>query len=390
LALAMSLVGGCGLENPQKVEAHQRWSRTRASVICGVGAEHLKVGDLDKARSRAAEALSLDEQCVPALVLMGKVLLGRGRYVSAEKHFRKAETFAPGQAEIPYLVGVALEKRGEYAEALKAYQKARALAPSNDAYVTASVEVLVSAGKPQLALELLEKRLERSDGEMSMLALAGELAMLVGDPGKSAEYYRRCLDVEPNHVAAREGLAKANFFLGDHAAALVDLQALAQHDGYKDQVSWLYIMIGDCHMAADRPAAAQEAYRTAARIDPGDERIWMALAKASLACGESAEAARAARQALALGEDDTEATMVLACAALDRGDGQGASRLMERVARKRPDDPTVLCMLGRCRAALGRDEEAAGYYVQALRADPDHRLAKRLLAATALREEPRR
>ncbi len=386
LVLAAGLLGGCGPENAQKIEAHERWSQTRAGMACGIGTEHLKVGDLGKARARADEALSMDPECVPALVLMGKVLLAQGRYVSAAEHFGKAEALAPRRAEIPYLIGAALEKRGNHEEALAAYQKARALDPTNDAYVTASAEVLVSAGKPQLALELLEQRLERSDGDLSMLALAGEMAMLVGQPDKSVQYYQRCLDVQPDHVGAQEGMAKAAFFSGDYAAALIDLEALAERDGDKDKASWIYIMTGDCHMAANRPSAARGAYRAAARIDPGDGRIWLALAKASLACGDSAGAARAARQGLALGDDGWEATMVLACAALARGDSEGAWRLMERVAKRRPDDPTVLCMLGRCRQAEGRDDEAVSYYMKALKADPDHPLAKRLLAQTALNE----
>ena len=387
LVLTGSLLAGCGPQNTQREQAYQRWSRTRAVVICEVGEKHLKTGDLANARDRAAEALSLDGQCVPALLLMGKVSMERGRYVAAEECLRKAAEVAPERAEIPYLIGAALEKRGKYDEALAAYQKARALAPSNDAYVTASAEVLVSGGKCQLALELLEARLDRSDGELAMLALAVELAMLVGDPGKSGEYYRRCLDLEPGHPAAREGLAKANYFGGDYAAALVDLKAIAADKTGGGPTSWVYLMMGDCHLAANRPEAARRAYRDAVRVDPADPQIWTTLAKASLACDDPGEAARAARQAMALGGDAVEATIVLACAALARGDAAGATTMMNRVAKQRGDDPTVLCMLGRCSAAQGRDDEAVRFYTRALRADPDHPLARQLMASAALAAE---
>ncbi|HET6428449.1 MAG TPA: tetratricopeptide repeat protein [Phycisphaerae bacterium] len=387
LALTALLLAGCGLENTQKEQAHQRWSTTRAAVICGVGEQHLKSGDLTKAGDRAAEALSLDEKCMPALVLMGRVQLEKGRYAAAEEQFHKAEALAPRHPDIPYLIGVSLEKRGKFDEALEAYQKAGALAPSNDASVIASAEVLVSSGKCQLALELLEARLERSEDELSMLALAGELAMLVGDPGKSADYYRRCLDLEPGHFGAREGLAKANFFGGHYAAALVDLQAIAADKVGGAPSSWVHLMIGDCHMAGNRPEEARRAYREAVRVDPTDAQIWMTLAKASLACDDPAEAARAARQAMSLGGDAVEATVVLACAALARGDPAAAAKLMERVAEQRGDDPTVLCMMGRCRAAQGRHDEAVRFYTRALRADPDHPLAKQLMASVALKDE---
>jgi len=380
-ALAALVLAGCGLHNAQKELADQRWRQARAVVNCDLGEKYLKTGELAEAQNAAAEALSLDGKCVPALVLMGRVLMEKGRYVAAEEYFRKAGELAPKRAEIPYLIGAALEKRGKGAEALEAYQKASALDPACDAYVTASAEVLVSLGKCELAFELLDVRLAHSDGELSMLALAGELAMLVGDPDKSAQYYRRCLDMKPGHLGAREGLAKANFFGGHYPAALADLKVIAADKTDGGPASWVYLMIGDCQMAADRPGEARQAYRDAVRVDADDPRVWMALAKASLACDDPAESSSAARKAMALGGDAVEATLVLACAALAGGDAAGAAKLVDRVLKQRPDDPTALCIMGRCRAAQGHVDEAVGFYTRALRADPNRPLARQLMAS---------
>jgi len=382
--LIAALAGGCNFKNKQRIAAHQRWDQTRARVMCSVGTQHLKVGDLAKAEDSASKALALDPDCGPALVLLGKVLLEKGRYLQAEKHLREAELGSPDNAEVPYLLGVALEKRGRYTEALKCYQKARALAPANDAYVLASAEVLVAAGKPKLALELLTARLERTDGEAPMLALAGEVALLVDQPGRAGEFFRRCLDVAPEALGAREGLAKASFFARQYAQALAALKELSADEDYKEKVSWVYIMSGHCQMALNRPRQAWESYRVASQIDPAEANIWTCLAKAGLAAGDARAAEQAARRALALTADDADATVALAYAMLAQGRGADAAEMLTRAARTHREDPVVLCVLGRCYEAVGRKADAAKCYVQALRADPEHELAKKLLASAGI------
>ncbi|KPK86308.1 MAG: hypothetical protein AMJ81_01640 [Phycisphaerae bacterium SM23_33] len=386
LVLVAVIIGGCGVDNQsqQRVEAYQRYHQARAQAITSVGSEHLKVGDLDKAGSSAGEALALDKDSVSARILLGKVLLEKGRYAEAAEQLRQAETSAPENAEIPYLLGVALEKRGEYAEALNAYQKARALDPVNEAYVTASAEALTAWGKPQLALELLETRLERTEGNASMLALAGELAMLVAEPVKAARFYQHCLDANAADWAAREGLAKAYFFAGQYVESLETLKQLAAQPAYCDKASWVYIVIGDCHMALDRPRDACLAYETASRIEPADVPVWVALAKARMAADDAKRAASAARQALALEQDCADAKLVLAWAMLSQGNSGDAAKILAEEAKKDPEDATLLCMLGRCYASMGRKDRAVSCYVQALRCDPGHRLAKTLLATTGL------
>jgi tetratricopeptide (TPR) repeat protein len=382
LALVAVIIGGCNLKNEQRIEAYQRWYRARASVIASLGEEHLKAGDLDKAKARANEALTLDDQCVPGRMLLAKVLLESGRYGEAAEQLRRAQKDAPDNAEIPHLLGVALEKRRDYAEALKAYDKARALDPSNDAYVTASAEAMVAWGKPELALELLETRLERTDGSLPMLALAGELAMLLREPEKAAGFYQGYLDLSPRNLSAREGLAKALFFAGKYAGSLGSLTQLSQDPQYRDKASWVYIMTGDCHMALNRPREARSAYQTATQIDPEDARVWVCLAQAAAATGDADWAMMAARRATALDPDYPGAKLVLAYALMMDGQPARAAKILAAQAKKKPKDTTVLCMLGRCYASMGRRDEAVSCYVKALRSDPQHRLAKRLLAAS--------
>jgi len=370
------LLAGCNFHGKHKAEAYQRWHQARSRVICSVAAEHLKVGQLDKAGTKALEAIRLDGNYLPAHIVLTKVRLEQGRYADALAQLVKAGPLDPKNAEIPYLRGVAQEKRGENVEALKAYQQARALDASNDAYAMASAEVLVAMGRPRQALELLKARLAHRDGNAAMLALAGELAMLVDAPGEGAEFFRRALDACPKSTSLLESLAKAYFFAERYDKAVETLTELLAH---QDKAGWIYLMMGTCHMRLKRPLDARRAYQAGTDVAPDQAPLWVCLAQAALVLNDAPRAIVAARRALALGEC-LEASAVLGYAMLREGKPKGAAQVLGEVARKRPDDATVWCALGRCYAAQGRDDQAASCYVRALRSDPEHRLARALLA----------
>ncbi len=393
-AMVIGLLCGCQhplrLKNEGKTQAYERWSQARARVTTGVAEEHLKVEQLEKAEASAREALALHQDYVPARLVLAKVLLRQGNYAGAIEELRIVEVMKSNDPEVAYLVGTAQEKRGELQEALKAYQKARALDPSSDAYVAASVEVLVQMNQPARALELLEARLSRRDASAGLLGLAGEVASMMGLHKQAAGYFQACLDAAPDSPSAREGAAKSHFFAGNYAEALELLGTLRDQPEYREKASWVHLMIGDCHMTLNHPQKARDAYQEAAGIEPQAGRVWASLAKAALALGDVPGATRAARQAVSLGAEGVEASLVLAYGLRQQGDVRGAIELLDAADRKHPNNATVLCMLGRCYENIGRSDEAASCYLKVLRGDPNHALARRLLATTGVRspQEP--
>ncbi len=378
LLLAVAVISGCEEPGLQRAEAYKRYHETRSLMVYGVATECFKVGDLDKAYANTVQAIGLDENYVPARVLLAKVLLERARYTRALKELDKAEKLAPGSAEVVFLRGVAFEKLRQFPEALKCYQKARVLDEENANYVTASAEVLVSMGKSRSALELLKTRLSRDDTDQTTLALAGELAMLVGEPAEAAEFFQHCLDGDPQNLTVREELARAHFLAGNYVEALAVLEKLAAHPVYRDKVAWVRIMMGNSYLALKRPRQARDAYRTATVIEPEEPRAWSSLAKATMALGDLTGTVRAARRALDVGGECLEATTLLGYALLRQGRAAEAKRLLAGAVASYPKDPVLLCTLGRCYEALGRDDQAVACYENVLQSHPDHTLAKAL------------
>ncbi len=420
ILLAMVVAfSGCNFMHKQKVKSYKEWHQARSQIICSVGEEHFKAGSLDKAQSCAMESLSMNSDYLPARMLLAKVLLGRGRYEAAAEQLQKAETLLvtpksdadahPMGAEIAYLLGEALERSGKYAEALQCYQKSRAMDPSNDAYVMASAEVLVSMGQPKGALELLEVRLQRigASSEPPMLILAGEVAMLAGDYAMAADFFQQCLDMSNDRDSdpqgtgkpgrsVRESLAKAYFFAGNYRQTIESLKQIPDNvatatgsESSPARRGWVRIMMGDSYMALNRPRDAKAEYESAVTIEPGDWPVWLSLAKAAVADGDTRRGISAGLRALELADDHMSAggnkgrleiSVVTAYAMLMENRPEDAMKILATSARENPDDPMLWCMLGRCYLAKGQSDRAAACYMAALREDPDNHLAKNLLA----------
>jgi len=414
LVAFIAVLGGCNIKkifHDEKVKNRREWYQARAKIIYGVGMEHLKAGSFDKARSSAIEAIKLDANYVPARVLLAKVLLEDGDNDAAIEQLRRAEALSPGDAEAVYLLGQAFERKGKFIQALKQYQKARALDPAKDAYVMASANVLVLMGRTKEALELLDMRLSRTIGNPAMLLLAGEIAMLNHSPEKAADFFQRCLDQEPNSLAVRESLAKAEFFSHHYADALSHLRIIDQqiqkmqasrqdnsgtHQSFhREKKSWVYLMMGDCYMAMNQPWRARRSYEKACQIDPEDWRVWVSLAKSNVAIGPDylQDAIISARRALGLNSQSIEAAVILIDALLQQWNSvnrshpgsicQDAMKVIVPLMQKHPNDPILWCMLGRCYAAGGFPRKAAACYSSALRIDPNNPLAKSLLGNTS-------
>ncbi len=365
----------------ERAAAKQRWQSARAVVICGVGNEYLKVGELDKAQANAEEALHLQEDMLAGRILLAKVHLEKGRYGEAAAELQKAQALAPHSAQIPYLMGIALEKRGQWDDALESYRQAMAMDESNNAYVMATAEVLVAKGQPKEAFSLLSVRLAKTEGEAGMLSLTGEAALQADEPAKAAEFYQRALDLRKDDLTMREGLAKSHYFAGHYNDALVQLRKLAENVEYKDKVGWVYSMMGDCLLAIGRTADAKSAYELASRLNPGEAQVWVGLAKTALAVKDNDRATLSAKRALAIEPTLAEGSLLLGYAMFRQGQIDGAIQVLETGAKQHPEDSLIRCALGRCYEAKGLNARATDCYAQALKSDPDSALAKGLLAS---------
>ena len=380
LAVMAVVLGGCG-KNERRVEAYKRWYGTRAKALFGLAHEHLRVGQLDKARNKAQEALALDPEFAPARILLGKIYIEQGHYKPGSEQLEAVRAKHPENPEVVYLLAVAWEKQGRLEEALAGYQKAHALQRENLSCVTAAGEVMVAMGRTAEAGVYIEGYLAEAPDEPALHELAGRVAMMNHDYSKAAERLAKACEIDYKNTRYSESLGRAQFLAGRHGEALETFKALMSREGYTPQ-AWLHTKIGDCYMALGRPTAARDAYYRAREIKGDDAETWADIAKAALALGDDVRATLAAREALRVDESHAEATLVLGYALIRNGQAPEARRTLTGMLGRFRDNATFLCLLGRACAAGGDDEAARRYYRQAAQIEPENDLPKTLLVGS--------
>jgi len=385
-ATAALLLAGTGCVDKTQQEskslAYQRWYKTRAKMLYGVGKEHLRVGQLDRAKNKAREALSLDAENLHARMLLGKVHIEKGEYPQAVTELARTVQQQPKSDEAVYLLAVALERADRFEEALTNYRRAYALNPKNVSALQASAEVLVAMGRLEEAGRFIEGYLVEAGDSPAMSETAGRIAMMQKRYDRAAEHLRKACDLADGNVAYLEALARAEFMAGQYEQACGSLKSLTRQEGYAG-AAWVYTMLGDCYVGLGNPRNARDAYQVATERRPEDPGAWVNLAKAALDLGDMARAMLSARRALELAPNRLDATITLGYAMIRGGQAQNAVDLLARAAARHQKDGMLQCVLGWAYAETGNAAQARLCYQRAVQLEPNGRLARELLAGRA-------
>ena len=377
LLLIIATLAGCG-PNKGRVEAYKRWYHTRANMLYGVALEHFKIGQLDKARNKSQEALSLSAKFVAARILLGKVYIEQGHYKLAIRELSHLREENPQNAEAIYLLAVAQEKDGQLPEALINYRQAYTLDRSNVSCITAAGEVLVAMGHLKEAQLYIEGYFDQADNEPALYELAGRLATMHRQYDKAVEYFRRARDIDYKNTCYHESLARVQFMAEQYSPALETFKELLETEGYT-AAAWVHSTMGDCYMVLGRPRNARDSYYMARHIKGDDPAVWVDVAKAALALNDAPRAILSAREALRLDETNLEAYMALGYALLRDGQTDSAMQELSKAVKLHPSNSMLQCLLGRAYAAGGNRVAARGCYQAALRLEPGNKLAETLM-----------
>ncbi|HUS91860.1 MAG TPA: tetratricopeptide repeat protein [Phycisphaerae bacterium] len=381
-AIVLAAASGCeGVDfSEKKQEAQKRWFNARARVLYRLAENRFSSGELKEAASSATQALVLQPDYDKPMLLLAKIEIEEGKYSAAIARLREIERARPDSSEVAYLLGAAQEKGGLLSDALANYRRAYALDESNLGAVKAAAEVLTAMGDVRPAQLHVESYLPKAKDDPGMYELAGRLALMTNDFDRAVEYLERARDLDPRNTRYAEMLARAQYSVGRHADAIDTLTELT---GRREQkaATWVYLMLGDCHLALGKAHQAFDAYFSASEQAPEDPAVWVALARSALAMKDASRAALAAQRALALAPGELDATLLLGYALLREGRPGEAIEVLRPAADQHPKSATVRCLLGRAFSAGGNVAEAIRWYTSALSVDPGNELARELLAA---------
>ncbi|MEM8874488.1 MAG: tetratricopeptide repeat protein [Planctomycetota bacterium] len=381
ITLALVLAAGCadGVKPQQAASeaANQRWNAARSGVLLSLAEDQFESGDLAKSRLTADEALTLNPGDARLLTLRARIAIEEGKLENADADLTAALELSPDNAESHYLAGIVDQRWQRPDAALGHYEAASRLEADEPAYLLAHAEALVSVGRDDEALHILQDRVVHFEHSAPVRSAVAELHMRRGDFALAAEMYRHASVLDRDDLQLRERLALATFQAGQMREAELELSRLLKDPAFAERAD-LWLAYGEALLAVGQFRDGRDAFLTVTRLAPRGVPGWAGLTKASLELGDGRRAVGAARQVETLEPDNPESHLLLGLSAQLNGDHEQALAAYRFAARLDPSDPLPACLEGRLLQIRGDIAAAAESFARALDIDPDDPLARQL------------
>jgi len=211
-------------------------------------------------------ALEIRPDFAEALNRLGVVLGNLGQWDEARDYFSHAVTVKPDFAEAYNNLGVASHEKGDFAQAVLCAERAVQLRPDYAAAFVTLGNACRAQNKNAQARIGYEKALAIDPGSAGARNNLGLILLEAeGDSDAAAECFRKVLDLQPDHVAARTHLGITFCRKGDFAQGISCFeQALGLQPDYREALNNL----GNAYRAVGKNEVAITAYRQAVALRP--------------------------------------------------------------------------------------------------------------------------
>lgn len=317
-----------------------------------------------------------------ANLLLGIDLLRSGKAAEALPRLELAARTRPGE-EIPedYL-GEANASLGRYAQAAEAYRAAVVRGHGSDQDLEAWAGFALERFR-QIGMNLRATEAGIATVRRLMAAAAQPASSMVCDGPIPALERKLALQPAGHQTSPETNIA---YKLSICYAVEAGKAAAQLQDGVEDAAA-LHRLRGDVLLRLKGDAnAAQQEYRQAIAVRPGDPTLIERLAEAQLTAGDMGGARQSALAALAIDPQQRESLRTLASLAMDSRNYEEALPWLRQLNAESPGDRTVQVELGKALAETGNAADALKYLAPALAAGyPDEKGALHAQEARVLR-----
>jgi cellulose synthase operon protein C len=273
---------------------------------------------------------------------------------------------APEEAA-PRLLLVQFQLRNKEPKlALTTAQNAAAVMPSNPAVLDALGRAQVAAGEFNQALSTYGKLANAMPQSVEPYMRMAGVHVSAKNLTAAAQSFNKALEIQPELLAAQQGLATLALQRGSVSEAL-ELIRTVQKQRPKESVG--YLMEGDVHAYTKNWAPALQAYQSALERAPSAVGIALKLHGSYQAAGKKNEAAQFAAQRLVQYPKDLIFVYYMGGRALSESDFINAEKHYKTVLAARPNNAAVLNNLAWVSGKLGR-KEALSYAEKANAQEP--------------------
>ncbi len=227
-----------------------------------------------------------------AIGLMGIVHNQYGNTAEAAACWETCIEMDPGRADAYYGLAVIAQRKGEHAKAAALWRKAEQLDPTQPSLYGYYAETLLELGKPEEAIAAAQKELALNPANPAVRAFLGKVYLQLKEYDKAIAAYEQARQFRPGDSRPYLGLSTAWARLGqaDKAKEYADQfrkirdekdKALVDHnraiDDRVDDRLWAAQFLaktradaGGLYAAHGRLEKAEEHWRRAAAVDPGN------------------------------------------------------------------------------------------------------------------------
>ena len=190
-------------------------------------------GDHEGALQRYQAVLARKPDHLPGAAAAGEMLLRLGRFDQAIEHHRAAIDRHPDNARLYHALGLSLWNRGRAEAAAAAYRRALAIGPAPAVWRLNLHRALSALGRYAENERQLRAAAAQDADSPGVLAALGQTLVSQGRLDAGVEHFDRALAVEPEHLDARLGRARANFLAGRYPAAWADFRYRRRHKQWR-------------------------------------------------------------------------------------------------------------------------------------------------------------
>lgn len=299
----------------------------------------------------------------------GSAAMRAGQSAAAERAFRDAVKLAPNMAEAHLDLGLVLAREGKLDGAIASVQKSIALDPAqNGAHMFLGI-FLFQANHPEEARQALATEIAHDPKNPEALTWLGNIDLATGHPERAVLSFDKAAELTPNDLNLLELRGRAhNQVAHDSYARMAKL----------DPNSW-HVHRVQAQLFSDegKHAEAITEYQAAIKLEPRNPDLYEALGDEFRATAQLQAAQTAYGQELTLAPANPVALYNVGSIDIDRGDNAAGVPLLLKFVQVYPGSPVAEYFLGRGLAALGKDEEAAGWLAKSAAADGNGEIAKR-------------
>jgi len=388
--VVLGACAGCQTHAQNKKAAQERWQKASSRIKLALAQQQYDNGKYEEAEQNIRECIQADPEVAQAHLVLGKVLLAKGRTDKAAEELKLAVDLDQQLHEAWYWLGVAAEQSRDIEQAYSCYNRAMTLEPANLDYILAVAEVYTARKTYDQATALLEEKMKIMPRQISLKVAAADVMCRAERYDDAIELYRQAMLLAEEDPDIAESLGYCYMFAGrwDQAAqvfsklaARLEEPAPAAADeqitAAQEQRRRLYLQTaGLCSMQSGRYDQAVDCYSKLMVDGRDDARFWVKTGNAALGAGLTDRSLLCGQKAHTLRPGYVDAIALIGASQYAQGNYTSAAKTFKKITNGRKNPAFAWWMLARCYERLGQTEQAEAAYEKAREIDPDSQLGR--------------